>query len=84
MKVFLKPMLDVQDGTWRANIQPDDPDVWFNNYTNFIGTFADLAEAKGVELFSVGCEMNRMEAPEHTQRWTDLVTDVRCATTTAR
>lgn len=77
MKVFLKPMLDVQDGTWRANILPTDANTWFSNYTNFIGMFADLAQAKGVELFSVGTELNRMEAPENTQRWIDLVADVR-------
>lgn len=77
MKVFLKPMLDIQDGTWRANILPDDADAWFSNYTNFIGTFADMAEAKAVELFSIGCEMNRMEAAENTGRWTDLIADVR-------
>jgi T5SS/PEP-CTERM-associated repeat protein len=77
MKVFLKPMLDVQDGTWRANISPTDTNTWFNNYTNFIGTFADIAQAKGVELFSIGCEMNRMEAPANTQHWTDLVANVR-------
>ena len=77
MKVFLKPMLDIQDGTWRANIAPADPDAWFGNYTNFIGTFADMAEAKDVELFGIGCELNRLEHPDNTQRWTDLITDVR-------
>jgi hypothetical protein len=31
MKVFLKPMLDVSDGagTWRAYINPTQPDTWF-------------------------------------------------------
>ena len=29
MKVFLKPMLDVNDGTWRAYINPTQPDTWF-------------------------------------------------------
>jgi T5SS/PEP-CTERM-associated repeat protein len=29
MKVFLKPMLDVNDGTWRAYINPSQPDTWF-------------------------------------------------------
>src|SRR5262245_61088457 len=30
MKVLLKPMLDVSDGTWRANIDPSDKDLWFS------------------------------------------------------
>jgi T5SS/PEP-CTERM-associated repeat protein len=29
MKVLLKPMLDVSDGTWRAYINPSQPDTWF-------------------------------------------------------
>jgi T5SS/PEP-CTERM-associated repeat protein len=77
MKVFLKPMLDVQDGTWRANIAPNDVDQWFANYTDFVGTFADMAQAKGVELFSIGCEFNLLENPTNTQRWIDVVDDVR-------
>src|SRR5262245_47297329 len=48
MKVLLKPMLDVSDGTWRANIDPSDKDLWFANYTNFLGSFADMAQSKGV------------------------------------
>src|SRR5262249_2502935 len=61
MKVLLKPMLDVDDGTWRAFINPSDKNQWFSNYTNFLGTFADMAQSKGVELFSIGCEMNTLE-----------------------
>lgn len=39
MKVLLKPMLDVDDGNWRAYIAPSDPDAWFgynagNPYVN--------------------------------------------------
>ena len=29
MKVLLKPMLDVDDGNWRAYISPTDPATWF-------------------------------------------------------
>jgi hypothetical protein len=77
MKVLLKPMLDVDDGSWRANINPTDPDQWFSNYTNFIGTFADMAQSKGVELFSIGCEMNTMEQSVNNTRWTNLITNMR-------
>jgi len=73
MKVLLKPMLDVKDGTWRAYINPNDKDQWFANYTNFLGTFADVAQTKGVELFSIGCEMNTMELPANNSRWHSLI-----------
>lgn len=79
MKVLLKPMLDVADasGTWRAYIDPSDKDVWFNNYTNYIGSFADLAQSKGVELFSIGCEMNTLEQSINDARWSNLISNVR-------
>ena len=77
MKVFLKPMLDVSDGTWRANINPSDTDQWFTNYRSYLNTFADIAETKGVELFSVGCEFNNWRHPTNNQRWIDTIADVR-------
>jgi hypothetical protein len=77
MKVLLKPMLDVSDGTWRAYINPSNKDQWFANYTNFLGTFADMAQDKGVELFSIGCEMNTMEQSVNNTRWTNLISNMR-------
>src|SRR3954453_4553873 len=77
MKVLLKPMLDVSDGTWRANIDPSNKDLWFTNYTNFVGTFADMAQSKGVELLSIGCEMNTLEQSANNTRWTNLISNMR-------
>jgi hypothetical protein len=77
MKVLLKPMLDVSDGTWRAYINPSNKDQWFTNYTNFLGAFADMAQDKGVELFSIGCEMNTMEQATNNTRWTNLIANMR-------
>jgi hypothetical protein len=79
MKVLLKPMLDVSDasGTWRAFINPSDKDQWFTNYTNFIGSFADMAQSKGVELLSIGCEMNTLEQSSNDTRWTNLISNMR-------
>ena len=79
MKVLLKPMLDVSDasGTWRAYIDPSNKDQWFANYTNYIGTFADMAQSKGVELLSIGCEMNTLEQAVNNTRWTNLITNMR-------
>src|SRR5689334_21115369 len=77
MKVLLKPMLDVSDGTWRAYIDPSDKDQWFANYTNFVGTFADMAQSKGVELLSIGCEMNTLEQSINNTRWSNLISNMR-------
>ncbi len=79
MKVLLKPMLDVSDAnnTWRANIDPSNKSQWFSNYTSFIGSFADLAQSKGVELLSIGCEMNTLEKPANNASWSTLITNMR-------
>ncbi|HEX4415585.1 MAG TPA: hypothetical protein VH107_18275 [Lacipirellulaceae bacterium] len=79
MKVLLKPMLDVSDsaGTWRAYIDPSNKDQWFSNYTNYIGSFADLAQQKGVELLSIGCEMNTLEESSNNANWSNLISNMR-------
>ena len=78
MNVLLKPMLDVDDGTWRAQITPSNVNAWFSSYTSFMNTFADFAEqnrSKGVTMMSVGCEMNSME--QYTSQWNTLIDGVR-------
>jgi hypothetical protein len=78
MNVLLKPMVDVDDGTWRAQITPTDVNAWFSSYTNFIDTFANLAQQNknnGVTMLSVGCELNSME--QYTQQWDNVIAGVR-------
>jgi hypothetical protein len=80
MNVLLKPMVDVADSsnTWRAQITPSNVNDWFTSYTNFIDTFADLAQtnkSKGVTMLSVGCELNSME--QYTQQWNNVIASVR-------
>jgi T5SS/PEP-CTERM-associated repeat protein len=81
MKVLLKPMLDVSDAnsTWRAYINPSSPDTWFQNYTSFINTFADLAMTNKdtVTALSIGCELNNMENAANDGRWINLIDSVR-------
>src|SRR5919205_409272 len=40
LKVILKPHLDVQNGMWRAHINPPNPDTWFANYAGLINHYA--------------------------------------------
>src|SRR5450432_3435009 len=46
MNVVFKPMVDLNDGSWRGFINPTPADVnaWFASYTSFIDTYADLAQ----------------------------------------
>ncbi len=83
LKVCLKPMVNVADGTWRAFIGffdwevPGEPSwsQWFASYGDYITHHARLAEELDVEMFCVGCEMVRADSQE--EHWRSLVADVR-------
>lgn len=83
MKVCLKPVVNVEDGTWRAFIGFFDWDVpgepswtqWFASYTEFILHAARIAEAEGCEMLCIGCEMVRADGQE--AHWRALIAKVR-------
>lgn len=83
LKVILKPMLNVSDGTWRAHINFFDHDVpcepkwsdWFEAYTEFIVHYAKLAEESGSDMFVIGCEMVNSDRREN--EWRKLIKEVR-------
>jgi len=78
-KVFLKPHVDVLDGTWRAwigtNFNDDDWAIWFYSYKAYYLNYAQLAQKLGVAVYSVGVEM--VTASSHSSEFIELVHDVR-------
>lgn len=83
LKVCLKPVVNVADGTWRAHIGFFDWDVpgeptwgeWFASYRAFILHAARIAAAEGCEMLCIGCEMVRADAQE--AQWRRLIAEVR-------
>lgn len=83
MKVCLKPVVNVADGTWRAFIGFFDWDVpgepswteWFASYAQFILHAARIAQAEGCEMLCIGCEMVRADGQE--AHWRELIARVR-------
>ncbi|MHA1731689.1 MAG: glycoside hydrolase family 113 [Promethearchaeota archaeon] len=73
MKVMFKPMLDTKTGQWRSNIEAS-PD-WFSAYQSFIWNQSELAQAAGVELFIIGCEMGNMQV--HDAEVREMIAGVR-------
>jgi hypothetical protein len=73
MKVMLKPMVDLRDGTWRGEINSSSD--WFNAYQGFINFWAGIAQQYNVELFSVGCELKNTVS--EAASWRSIVQDVR-------
>jgi hypothetical protein len=83
LKVCLKPVVNCEDGTWRAYIGffdwevPGEPGwaTWFESYTAFILHSARLAEEEGAEMLCIGCEMVRADGQD--ARWRALIAAVR-------
>lgn len=79
MKVCLKPMINCDDGSWRADICFGDDEKawneWFYEYTGFMTRYAEIAEYTGCEMLCLGCEMLGMEAQE--KHWRTLISKVR-------
>ena len=77
LRVMLRPYIDVNDGSWRADITPSDTNAWFANYTTFINHYLDMAKAEGVEEFTLGVELINMTQPAVRGNWTALIAQSR-------
>jgi hypothetical protein len=77
LKVMLKPHVDVQDGTWRAQIRPRDPAAWFASYRVFLLHWARLAQEAGAEMLCVGTELASLSGSDRAAEWTALLAEVR-------
>lgn len=84
VKVCMKPMINCEDGMWRAYI--DFPDLnmsgkdtywkqWFEHYTAYLCHYAEIAQDNGCEMFCIGCEMVGTERKE--EYWRKLIKNVR-------
>lgn len=79
LEVMLKPHLWIVDGTWRGQIAFDDAKAWnkwFDSYEKWMLSYADLAEAEGVDLLVIGVEFRSTESKLE-ERWRRLIRRVR-------
>ena len=72
--VMLKPHLDVEDGSFRGNISPDDIGEWFSSYKAFILHYAEMAEELKVEEFCIGTELRGLSSRKG---WIEVVESIR-------
>ena len=75
LRVFLKPHVDLTDGTYRGTIQPDNREAWFSSYDSFITRYAEIAARTKVELFAVGTELTGTSSDRDS--WLEVVKNVR-------
>lgn len=90
------PLVEVlPDGTkkdwWHGNIQPKDPNAWFESFKTFLDIYLPVARAGKVEEFTIGAELYSMTVGiedqwiEHPHgfpgRWLELLKHVRSRVT---
>ncbi|MBP1041093.1 1,4-beta-xylanase [Vagococcus sp. BWB3-3] len=83
LKVILKPMVNVSDGTWRAHINFFEHDVppepkwseWFASYGEYINHYAQLAQETACQMLIIGCELVNTDRRE--KEWRQLIETVR-------
>lgn len=83
LRVILKPMVNCEDGTWRAHINFFDKEVpcepkwskWFKYYTEFQLHYAEIAQECQCEMLIIGCEM--VQAQRKELEWRKLISEIR-------
>jgi hypothetical protein len=80
LSVMLVPHLWVENGQWRAEIDPGDDEGWerwATGYRSFVLTWAKVAEEAGADLFSVGVELRSWVTTPRAQSFIDVIAAVR-------
>ncbi|MBI4128772.1 MAG: glycoside hydrolase TIM-barrel-like domain-containing protein [Parcubacteria group bacterium] len=78
LHTMLKPHVDVQSGQWRAKIDPADPAHFFTHYRDMMLHYSDMAQAHGVDLFSIGAELSGLTRNRaYEPYWRSLIIDIR-------
>ncbi|MCC6808269.1 MAG: hypothetical protein IT381_12675 [Deltaproteobacteria bacterium] len=78
LAVMLFPIVHITTrgpGDWRGKLRPDDWDLWFGQYTVFIGEMARLAAEAESEFLVVGSEYVTTETMR--DRWLKVIAHVR-------
>ena len=75
LQVFVRPRVRVESSAFASSIQPNNVEVWFENYGAALQQVALLANDKDVAMLSVGSTLNGLE--QHVDRWTELIAGIR-------
>lgn len=77
LKVIIKPALMIlsDENPYAGSISPTNWDEWFQNWTDVILHYAEIAEKEHVEYLQIGNELESSLA--FTSKWKDLINEVR-------
>lgn len=77
LRIALKLHVDLDDGSWRARIDPADPDAWFASYEAFALPWAALAESLDADLLVFATEL--AGTMRHEALWKATIAEIRGA-----
>ena len=86
LTVMVKPLIDFLDpskigsnsvGDWRAYYNPANPAAFFASYKSMIVAEAQVAQAHGATVLSLGTELDQLTGPQYLSYWTDIISSVR-------
>lgn len=78
LRPFIMPMVLLRNprgSEWRGVIEPPDWDDWWQQYTEVVTYFADIAREAGAEGLLVGSELVSTE--KYTRRWEEVIARAR-------
>lgn len=80
LSVMMKPIMDEQaflaSNRWRGQIQPKNPQRWFDSYEEFLLSYARLAESTNIKALNIGTELSSLQN-QYQDRWMTLIENVR-------
>lgn len=75
MRTAIAPHINVDDGTFRGEIEPGDRAAWYASYRDLLEHYASLAQRANATMLVVGSELVSMT--KDTDQWASLIADAR-------
>jgi VCBS repeat-containing protein len=86
LSVMVRPLIDFLNpseiapysvGDWRQDYQPTNVATFFASYQQMIVQEAQVAQANGAQMLSIGAELDQLTGSQYLSYWTDIITAVR-------
>ena len=86
LSVMVRPLIDFLNptesapysvGDWRQDYQPTNVAAFFASYQQMIVAEAEVAQANGAQMLSIGAELDQLTGPQYLPYWTNIINAVR-------
>ena len=86
LSVMVRPLIDFLNptesapysvGDWRQDYYPTSVATFFASYQQMIVTEAEVAQANGAQMLSIGAELDQLTGPQYLPYWTSIIDAVR-------